>query len=325
MLLAVPNGNASCCASHRASSVSIGLGVAVLLTAMSPRDAGAQPKMMLAMPAADAIALDGRLEEPAWGIAPMISDFAQRAPKEGAPPADRTEVRLLYTDDALVVGARMWDAPNATRQVLTRRDELTGTERLTISLDPYRTRRIAYSFSLTVAGVRADWIHTDDSEDAQDPSWNPVWSAATMVLPDGWSAEMRIPWSQLRYPPGDVTPWGINVSRHVLDRNEDVFWIVVPRDQPGWSSHMGELRGLADLPRHPGVEVVPYASASVRSSAPPQPATSTAGVWGGAARNDPRRGEQRAGPSEDLGGCQAVGSGRARRRRHLARSPARCE
>src|SRR5205085_2081709 len=139
-------------------------------------------------------------------------------------------------------------------------------ERFIVSFDPYRSRRLAYSFAVTVAGVRADWTHTDDDEHARDMSWDPVWSAATRVLADGWSVEMRIPWSQLRYPDRDDATWGVNFNRYDPDHDEDVFWIAVPRERTAWSSYMGELRGLRGLPRKMGIELLPYAVGSMSAT-----------------------------------------------------------
>ena len=238
--------------------------LAALAALVLAAPAAAADKRLEATRASGAIDVDGALAEAAWTSAAPVRDFTQKEPRFGEAPLHPTEVRIVYDGDALYVGARMWDAPGATRTVLTRRDETTSAERFIVSFDPYRTRRLAYSFAVTVAGVRADWIHTDDSEYERDASWNPVWSAATRRLVDGWSAELRIPWSQLRYPRGDA-PWGVNFNRYVPDRNEDDFWISVPRERTAWSSSMGELRGLSGLPRRLGLELLPYVAGAVHA------------------------------------------------------------
>ncbi len=212
------------------------------------------------------ITIDGSLDDAAWAAAPVTSDLWQKTPTYGAAPSFPTEIRVLFDGDALYIGARMWNAPGATRTAVTRRDQTRDAERFIVSFDPYRTGRLAYSFAVTVAGVRADWIHTDDTEYARDGTWDPVWLAATEVLRDGWTAEMRIPWTQLRYPIAASSagvPWGINFNRYIPDRNEDIFWIAVPPDRAAWSSYMGELRGLSDLPRTAGIELLPYLVGSV--------------------------------------------------------------
>ncbi|KAB2899149.1 MAG: carbohydrate binding family 9 domain-containing protein, partial [Kofleriaceae bacterium] len=167
-------------------------------------------KALAAVRATGPITIDGDLAEPAWAHAEPIDDLVQKVPAYGAKPRHPTEIRVLYDADALYIGARMWSAPGATRAVVTRRDQTRDAERFIVSFDPYRTGRIAYSFAVTVAGVRADWIHTDDDEHTRDMSWDPVWSAATRVVADGWIAELRVPWSQLRYPERAGAVWGVN-------------------------------------------------------------------------------------------------------------------
>jgi hypothetical protein len=241
----------------------------LLVSAATVPAAADGAKSVTAVRATSAVAIDGRLDEAAWAVAEPIRDLEQKLPAYGAPPRYPTEIRVVYDDAAIYIGARMWNAPGATRQVMTRRDQTRDAERFIVSFDPYRTRRLAYSFAVTAAGVRADWIHTDDTERDRDMSWDPVWSAATRLEADGWSAELRIPWSQLRYPSASAAAarggavWGVNFNRYDPDVNEDVFWIAVPRDRVAWSSYMGELRGLAGLPRRSGVELLPYLASSV--------------------------------------------------------------
>jgi hypothetical protein len=204
------------------------------------------------------------LDEAAWRAAAFVSDFAQKEPAQDAPPTEATSVAIAYDDHALYVAARMAKADvGSLERPMTRRDETSGAERIIISLDPYRTGRIAYSFAVTAAGVRADWLHTDDSEYARDASWNPVWRAAVTVDESGWTAEMRIPLSQLRFPDDAAPVWGINLNRYVPRTREDQFWIVVPKDRTGWSSYFGELRGLAGVRPRLRLEVLPYVSGSL--------------------------------------------------------------
>ncbi|HUQ05186.1 MAG TPA: DUF5916 domain-containing protein [Kofleriaceae bacterium] len=240
------------------------LAALVLVSAAAAPAAAARGKSVTAVRATSGIAVDGALDEAAWAAAEPIRDLEQKLPAYGARPRYPSEIRVVFDGDALYIGARMWNAPGATRQVMTRRDQTRDAERFIVSFDPYRTRRLAYSFAVTAAGVRADWIHTDDTEGDRDMSWDPVWSAATRLEADGWSAELRVPWSQLRYPDRAGAVWGVNFNRYDPDVNEDVFWIAVPRDRVAWSSYMGELHGLVGLPRRSGVELLPYISSSVR-------------------------------------------------------------
>jgi hypothetical protein len=209
------------------------------------------------------VAVDGRLDDATWTGAVWQSDFHQKEPRQDAAPKARTEVAIAFDDDALYVAARMEiTEPELLDRPLTRRDETGQAERFIVSLDPYRSRRTAYSFAVTAAGVRADWIHTDDDEFARDHSWNPVWDAAVDVHGGEWTCELRIPWSQLRFPREATPVWGIDFNRYVPYRREDLFWIVVPKDVTAWASYFGELRGLEVTPKL-RLEVLPYVTGAV--------------------------------------------------------------
>jgi len=210
--------------------------------------------------------VDGVLDDAAWRQAPFTRDFFQKEPEQGKPCSQRTEVAFAYDADALYVGARMYsDSPEDIETVMTRRDESGVAERLIISLDTYRDRRTAYSFAVTAAGVRVDWYHPDDHEYRRDMSYNPVWEARTQVTPEGWVAELRIPFSQLRFNEGEEQVWGLNINRYMPRRNEDAFWVVVPREVTAWSSRFGELTGIRGVVPRQRMEVVPYAAADLRA------------------------------------------------------------
>ena len=225
---------------------------------------GAQPPAAVtAVPlGAGSITLDGRLDEDVWTHAEAASDFTMREPSEGVPASERTEVRFVYTADALYVGARMMTSdPSTLRRLVARRDSRTPSERLVVSFDPRLDRTTAYTFEATPGGVRSDWFHGADREGALDRSYDPVWELSTRVDESGWTAEFRIPFSQLRFNPGRVQTWGLNVVRHVPSRNEESYWVLVPRNATGWSSRMGQLSGLESIGRTRRIEVLPYLAA----------------------------------------------------------------
>jgi hypothetical protein len=239
--------------------------VAVFL-GITATDAGAQS--IQAVRASDSPRLDGRLTEAVWHTAPAITNLTQREPDESAPAIENTEVRFAYDDDALYVGARMFSGdPRAIRALVTRRDREGSSEQIVISLDTYRDRRTAYTFSVTPAGVRMDYYHATDSESDRDFDWNPVWEAATDIDSLGWSAELRIPFNQLRFSPGDMQEWGVNVVRRVPDRNEQSYWALVRRTEPGWSSRMGVLTGIRAIRPPRRLELLPYVAADSRIAA----------------------------------------------------------
>lgn len=208
--------------------------------------------------------VDGRLDDTAWNNAVFVSDFVQKQPDFGAAPSRRTEIAVVYDSDALYVAARMFvNGPADMQAVMTRRDETGSAERIIVSLDTFLDRRTAYSFAVTSAGVRADWYHNDDAEFSRDHSFNPVWRAKITVARDHWSAEMRIPFTQLRFPGGARQRWGINFNRYIPQRNEDIFWIPVPREKTAWSSYFGDLNGLDGIRQPIRIEFLPYISGDV--------------------------------------------------------------
>lgn len=237
------------------------LGTLVLLCAPGALHA---EKRMRASAAAAAPVIDGVLDDAAWQAAHFVSDFAQKQPIEGATPSRRTEIAIVYDSEALYVGARMYaPGPHDIEAVMTRRDDTGAAERIIVSLDTFRDRRTAYTFAVTAAGVRADWYHPDDEEFLRDRSFEPVWTARTSIGPDGWIAEMRIPFTQLRFGRGARQDWGININRYVPQHNEDIYWVVVPRNEVGWASRFGALEGIEGIPQPLRLEVVPFVAGNL--------------------------------------------------------------
>ncbi|HEX5725488.1 MAG TPA: DUF5916 domain-containing protein [Longimicrobiaceae bacterium] len=202
--------------------------------------------------------LDGRLDEPVWSTAPAVTDFTQKRPAEGATPTERTAVRFVYDGEALYVGARMHAAdPRAVQAPVSRRDNVMVAEYIRVSLDTYHDRRTAYSFGVTAAGTRVDGYHPRDSE-SMDFSFNPVWEAEVARDSAGWTAELRIPFTQLRFNPGSAQTWGLNLNRWIPSREEDLYWVMVPADTSAWSSRFGELAGISGIRPTRRVELMPY-------------------------------------------------------------------
>lgn len=205
------------------------------------------------------IVVDGILDDATWQRACFASDFTQKQPVFGAPPRHPVRVAVALDGDTLYVGARMWSAgEHDISDALTQRDDTSQAERFIVSFDPAHAQRLAYSFAVTARGVRADWVHTDDSEFDRDSSWNPVWRAEARIHADGWSAEMAIPLSQLRLPRIPATSWGINFNWYLPHRQEDVFWVSVPRDRTAWASMFGELTELPPIRPGLALELLPY-------------------------------------------------------------------
>jgi hypothetical protein len=214
--------------------------------------------------------VDGRLAEEAWAGAPVVTAFLQRQPVEDAPAGERTEVRFLYDDQALYVGARMFSRdPARIRSPLSRRDNATQAEYLLVSLDTYLDRRTAYTFGVTAAGTRLDWYHPSDDEDDTDSSFDPVWQAEVHHDSLGWTAEMRIPFSQLRFVTHPESRWGVNVMRRNPVTQEESYWMLVPTTGTGWASHFGILAGIGAIRATRRVEVTPYVAGDANFTADP--------------------------------------------------------
>jgi hypothetical protein len=161
----------------------------------------------------DAVTIDGRLTEPVWQRAEWQHQFQQRDPVEGAPAAESTEVAFAFDDHALYVGARLSSGDGPPIADVTRRDTDSQSEMIAMSLDTYLDRRTAYTFAVTAAGTRPDYYHSRDDESDRDYSFDPVWDARVARTGDGWTAELRIPFSQLRFRDSTEPVFGLNVRR----------------------------------------------------------------------------------------------------------------
>ena len=210
--------------------------------------------------AGSAPGIDGTLDEAVWAQAQPITDFVQKIPEEGATPSVTTEVRLLYDDHAIYVGARLHRKdPRAIRTSITRRDGDSDAETFTVSLDTYLDRRTAYSFTISSGGVRGDAYHAQDAEDSgRETQFDPIWNARAKVGTEGWVAEMRIPFSQLRFNAVPEQVWGMQLTRNVADIAERVQWTLIPIQAAGFSSRFGRLEGIAGVPPQQRIEVLPY-------------------------------------------------------------------
>ena len=154
--------------------------------------------------------------------------------------------------------------PQDIRGLVTRRDREGSSERLVVSLDTHRDRRTAYSFAVTPAGVRIDYFHPADFESDRTYDWDPVWEARTRIDALGWTAEIRIPFTQLRFNPGDEQEWGVNLTRVVPATNEQSYLVLVGRNETGWASRMAALTGIRGITPSRRIEVLPYVAADSR-------------------------------------------------------------
>ena len=218
---------------------------------------------MQAIRRTDEVRIDGRLDEQAWAQARPSSGFTQSWPVADAPGTERTEVRVLYDDAALYVGVRMFDdTPDLIAAQLARRDA-SGifSDWVHVFIDSYHDRRSAFRFSVNPRGVQKDVFHFNDNN--EDLNWDAVWEVGTNVDSAGWTAEFRIPFSQIRFS-GDEAQggrvWGFQVQREIARKEERTSWSPWSRSDAGVVSRFGELTGLVGIEPVRRVELQPYVS-----------------------------------------------------------------
>jgi hypothetical protein len=232
------------------------------LTAQTPaplQDPGQKSVQMVRTDVAPVI--DGRLDDPAWQRAALVDDLHQVSPIEYAEPYERSEIYLLYDDDALYIGARLHDTEpdEITANLLRQNDGIGQDDRFYVTLDPFNTRRSGYFFGVNPNGVRQDGLYQNVSEFYN--AWDSIFYAQAGRFEGGWIAEMAIPFKSLSFDPSTDT-WGLNFSRGVVRKNENSAW--VSRNRQYNPSASGLAIGFANLNQGVGLDVVP--SGSVRRS-----------------------------------------------------------
>ncbi|HJQ10960.1 MAG TPA: DUF5916 domain-containing protein [Gemmatimonadaceae bacterium] len=212
-----------------------------------------------AAPRQGEINIDGRVDEAAWAAATPITELTQSTPDEGKPPTQRTEIRILYDASALYIGARMYDSLGAkgVRSALARRDQVMNgdnnltSDRIAFVFDTFRDKNNRTWFEINPDGVKGD--HQNG-----DPSFDPVWEGAAKVDSLGWTAEFRIPFSQLKFSRASDQIWGMQIWREVNRRAEQDMWAFWRSNEYGGPAYFGTLEGIkmASQPRQ--MEIVPY-------------------------------------------------------------------
>src|SRR5256885_8993391 len=203
--------------------------------------------------------VDGRLDDPVWNLAPAVTDLRQTDPDEGAPVSESTAVRVLYDGTAVYVGARLFDsAPARIVRRLARRDASTHSDEFRVFLDSYHDRRTAFEFIVNAAGVKKDVLIGDDG-DFDDASWDPVWEAATSVDSLGWSAEIRLPLSQLRFSKAQDQVWGAHFVRWIERKQEQALFPFIGKKENGLVSRFADLEGIRHVGSPKRLELLPYA------------------------------------------------------------------
>ncbi len=202
-------------------------------------------------------AIDGKLDDEVWQDGEWGDGFIQREPYEGKAPTQKTTFKILYDDQNLYIAIRASDnEPEKTVKRISRRDDLEG-DWVLIEFDSYFDHRTAFAFGVSAAGVKCDFLISDDG-DNEDLNWNPIWQVRTASDDQGWTAEMKIPLSQLRYGKEEDQVWGLQVTRNLFRKEEVSNWQFIPRDAGGWVHAFGELHGLNGLKAARQIELYPY-------------------------------------------------------------------
>ena len=214
----------------------------------------------------DRIALDGRLDEPAWTRARVADDFLQQEPIEGQRATEATEVRIVYDEDYLYIGATLHDSdPAGILGYQKQRDQsLESDDRFMVILDTFLDGRSAYFFETNPAGLMGDGLVRNTGNVSVNKAWDGIWEARTARGDFGWSAEIRVPFRTLNFAESSDT-WGINFRRTVRRKNEESLWSGHRRNQGLFRPiHAGRLTGIRNVTQGVGLEVVPYGAAAWR-------------------------------------------------------------
>lgn len=206
------------------------------------------------------VSLDGRLDEAAWERAEAVTAFTQVDPDEGEPVSQRTEVRILHDAEALYVGARLWDDGPVTTRMGRRDMPLLDSDWFGVVIDSYHDHRTGFVFDVNPGGVKRDAVKSTGSNGnySDDNAWDAVWEVATSVDEEGWTAEYRIPFSQLRFGNGGAPTWGIQLERVIGRNREYAVFSFTPKAERGGIAAYGHLEGLESVAAGERVEVLPY-------------------------------------------------------------------
>ncbi len=206
------------------------------------------------------LTIDGKLDDPVWLKANWQGDFVQYEPSEGLKPGQKTEFAILLDENFIYTAFRCWDTrPDSIVQRLTQRDDIDG-DFVAVQFDSYNDKRTAFSFFVNAAGIKLDYIISNDGEN-EDNTWDPIWLVKTSRDSLGWYAEMRIPLTQLRFEGNSEQTWGLQAGRKLFRKEEVSIWQPASKKTSGWVSQFGELKGLKNLKSRKVADITPYAVA----------------------------------------------------------------
>ena len=206
--------------------------------------------------------IDGILDDSSWNIVEWDGDFKEWQPDENTLPHQQTNFKIIYDEKNLYIAVKLLDKePDSIVKRLSRRDSFDG-DWVEVNIDSYHDLRTGFSFNVTAAGVKGDEFISDNGNNWDD-SWNPIWYTKTNIDKNGWTAEMKIPFSQLRFGKSKEQIWGLQLIRRIFRKEERSIWQRVPQDSPGWVSELGELHGLLNLVPQKQLEIQPFTVAKL--------------------------------------------------------------
>ena len=231
----------------------------------------AQPKTLKAIKTGQHIRIDGNLDDSGWLHAPVANQFIQNMPHPGANASAPTEVRIVYDDNAIYIGAYLYDDPKLIRRQLTARDEeqQTDVDYFAVFFDTYNDQQNGFQFLVTSANVQTDAKVEPGSSgrwgNYGDKTWDAVWQSKTSYTNKGWVVEMRIPYISLRFSKKEVQTWGLQLMRHIRRNSETAFWNPVKPEVNGFANQFGKYTDLANIQPPLRLSFSPYLSTGIRS------------------------------------------------------------
>jgi len=207
------------------------------------------------------ISIDAVLDEEAYIKAEAATDFVQLQPFNGRPAWRQSEVKILYDQNAIYVGAVLYDSSDSIFNFLSERDQIGISDYFGIYLDPYNQGQLAYGFFITPAGVQIDIKAIKTSFDYEDYSWDAVWQSKTRITDDGWIVELKIPYSALRFPENGGGTWGMNIYRNIRRHASNNTWNFIDREVSGFIHQFGQLTGIQNIKPPVRLSLSPYAAA----------------------------------------------------------------
>ena len=246
--------------------------LSLLLLIFLKSDVLSQQQSVQAVKTTKAPKIDGNLSDEVWNKAPVLTNFIQNFPTFGLPISQKTEVRILYDNAAIYVGAYLYDNPSLIRKQITARDgeSQSDVDYFSVFFDTYNDHQNGFQFLVTTANVQTDArlspTSGGDFNSFGDKTWDAVWESQVAMKADGWVAEMRIPYSSLRFAKKDVQSWGLQLLRFFRRNNESSYWSPVDPNVNGFVNQFGELKELMNIKPPLRLSFSPYVTTGFRST-----------------------------------------------------------